>query len=168
MKTANRLKLLIDVFSILFIIILVGMLTSNYPFFFKAYNWNALKHTPVFSFTLIYVFLILKSILTIFGILYLRKAIKAILIKEYFSIQVTKNLKKAGHIFVAVGAGYITVFIVGLLRIHNVLQFRLEFFQIESVVTLGLFVVIIGLFFILISYLFTQARSLKQENELTI
>jgi hypothetical protein len=167
MKTAKKLKLIIDIFSVVFIIILIGTLVSNWAFFFK-YRLSNLKQGPVLNFTIIYVILIFKSILTVFGILYLRKAIKAILIKEYFSIQVTKNLKKAGRVFVAVGGAYMAVFILSILRAHSVLQFRSEFFQTESGITLGLFIVIIGLYFILISHLFTQARSHKEENELTI
>ena len=47
-------------------------------------------------------------------------------------------------------------------------KFSLKTFHVDTLEVHGLFFIILGMFFMLTSYIFTQARQYKQENDLTI
>lgn len=171
MKIAKKLKLIINIFSVVFIITLIAMIVNAIPFYYKAYNFNNNIGTwakrPLNNMMFTHAFVIVKGILLITVVLYLRKVINAILIKKYFSIQVTRNLKKAS--IALIFTGVISLIIIIKLTLYSIYAFGLNYdslFQVEFL--WSFFLMIIGFFFMLVSYLFAEARDLKQENDLTI
>ncbi|WP_452596980.1 DUF2975 domain-containing protein [Pontimicrobium sp. MEBiC01747] len=172
MRIAKRLKLLIDIFSIVFLLILAGMIVNTLLFYSSGNTWNGLKNGPniVRYFGVNHLLLIISNVLLMVGVLYLRKAMKAILNTDYFSLEVTKNLKRTGITFVITGVTYIIIQIVSLTGTPALLsmKFSLKTFHVDTLEVHGLFFIILGMFFMLTSYIFTQARQYKQENDLTI
>lgn len=109
---------------------------------------------------------------------FLKKSVASFLNSDFYSEKVTKNLKKAGSIFIFIGIStiiiqlFVVVFVQSL--VHNMIQIKTGFF-IRLINTLAaamdfksIISIIIGLFFLLFSKIFENSRILKQENDLTI
>jgi len=81
---------------------------------------------------------------------------------------VTRNLERTGLPIIFTGIISLIMTIKLILNSINISgkSYDLNIFQVESL--WGFFLIIIGLAFILISEIFTEARELKNENELTI
>jgi len=172
MKITKSLKVSIDVFSIVFIVTLIIMIINASSFYYRLYNINgnlgAWAQKSISDFTINYILVIAKNMFLIIGIFFLRKVIKAILVKQYFSIEVTRNLERTGLPIIFTGIISLIMTIKLILNSINISgkSYDLNIFQVESL--WGFFLIIIGLAFILISEIFTEARELKSENELTI
>jgi len=178
MKTAKHLKISIDIFFAFLIVTLAGSIIAPIVFYIKekeAVNvgletFNEMGLTTTHLIVAIFVGLLI-SVLFIIGILNLRKTMKFMTHGDYFSEKVTTNFKSAGTLFVIVGSlGIIVPLILMLFVISNINVGMATNYNFGSSMPTNspLFTIIIGLFFILMSYVFTQARLLKQENDLTI
>jgi len=176
MKITKSLKVSIDVFSIVFIVTLIIMIINASSFYYRLYNINgnlgAWAQKSISDFTINYILVIAKNMFLIIGIFFLRKVIKAILVEQYFSIEVTLNLERTGLPIIFTGIISLIMTIKLVLNSINISgkSYDLNMFQVEFQVESlwGFFLIIIGLVFILISKIFTEARELKNENELTI
>jgi hypothetical protein len=121
---------------------------------------------------------IVGYVLLIVAMHYLRKCISSFLNSDFYSENVTRNLKRAGNIFIFIGLSSIIVKIFAVLYVqsitNNIMHMETPFFtSLTNVLAASLDLksiisIIIGLFFLLFSKIFENSRILKQENELTI
>jgi len=97
------------------------------------------------------------------AILALKRTMPSLVSGEIFSGNVANNLEKAGKIFVITGIGLFTLQFMGNLLIRSEIKIGIDSFSLTSI-----FLVIIGLFFTFFGEAFVQAKTLQQENDLTI
>ena len=186
MKTIKILKVLINILFVgLIVVLILGMvffiggvfLNEHLPYYLQGFN----RIFSVFKWPLL-IGPLLKTvnfILFVFSVFYLRKCIKPFIESDYYSEAVIKNLKRAGYIYVFIGAGTILIqFIMSfiLLRVasniveglsmNSFLMFLSS--SVQSLDVENIFLVVIGLFFLLFSKATANAKDLKQENDLTI
>ncbi|UAM96925.1 DUF2975 domain-containing protein [Polaribacter litorisediminis] len=185
MKTIKILTTLINILffglTIVFIALLIFgfviyFFSEHLPFYLQ--NFGMLFNSNFFSWHLFLVpaTTVLNFILFIMAIFYLRKSITPFIQSDFYSESVTKNLWKAGNLFIFIGvstiiiqliaATYMQVFMTKIIQINGFITFSnivAAAFDLRSI-----FLIIVGLFFLLFSKSFINARALKQENDLTI
>ena len=116
---------------------------------------------------------VVNFLLFILSVYYLKKCINPFIKSDFYSSIVIKNLKKSGGIFVFIGVSTIFFRFISVVYIINSVPMQgLSWFSfiafISSIDISTIFLIIIGLFFLLFSNAFENAKSLKQENDLTI
>lgn len=184
MKTINILKILIDVLYVLLLVIfglavmlLIAVLFFNehLPFFLQGYKM--LFTTFSWKLLLVPFSTAVNFILFIISVYYLRQCIKPFVASDFYATIVIINLKKVGNLFVFIGVSTILIRVIAILYFQSMGPV-IEGYGYSILKTVGvltssidvttLFLMIIGLFFLLFSNTFKNARSLKQENDLTI
>ena len=104
-------------------------------------------------------------IIFLIGLYYLRKMARFLLSNKYFSDLIINNLKKSGTHFLL--TGILSLFLIILLWISKLYDGKLELvYDINFMIPL--FLMIIGMFFIIQSKTLLLAKSIKEENELTV
>jgi len=186
MKTLNFLKTFINIifasFVLLFILGILGLISlfffTNYlPPIFQGYGmlFNQNFGWGVYLVPLSYV---LGFILFTISIYYLKKCIKPFQESNFYSEVVIKNLRRVGYLFILISTSTVLIRIIAVIYIKTmtngiVLNFKYSGLQlinslVSTVEISSIFLLIIGLFFLLFSKAFENAKSLKQENDLTI
>ena len=118
----------------------------------------------------------INFILFIIAIYYLRKSTSSFLKSDFYTEEITKNLKKVGILFVFIGVSTILIMLIFAIYIQGIMQNLVQINPFISYLNMfastidlkSIFLIIIGLFFLLFSKSFENARLLKQENDLTI
>lgn len=169
MKTAKTLKNLIDFFFIitvlslgmyLFTLIYVGYKTIDIPSGMDTVSdYFGLRGT---SLLLSFLYTVVFILFTI-AIHFLRKSIRPLINKDYFSIHVISSFKKSGQLLTLSGIGMIIIYVTKKLLLKKELWIGID----DSILGF-LFLIIIGLFLRLFSTVFTDTKTLKEENDLTI
>ncbi|WP_299884558.1 DUF2975 domain-containing protein [uncultured Lacinutrix sp.] len=169
MKTIKLLKKLIDVFFVLlllslFIYIVVGIL---YFGFSDLLPEGAIEVQDFIvkdkAMSIFFTILAIAFGFFVKGVFHLRKTIPLLLTGDYFSETITKHFRACGIIFIYVGLTALLVHLISQWYLNSIIWIR-----IDTQIYMFLFLIIIGLFFKLFSIVFSKARDLKQENELTI
>lgn len=185
MKTIHILKTLINVLFLGLILALLVTLIfwsviyffdDALPWYFK--NFKMAFSTNFFSWKILIlpITAAINFILFTVAIFFLRKSIKPIINFDFYSSTVTKNLKKAGNIFIIIGISTILIQFIASEFMTNMTQ---NIVKMNSLITASnvvaatidlksIFLIILGLFFLLFSNSFIHTRSLQQENDLTI
>jgi hypothetical protein len=186
MKTIKVLKILINVLYVFLLTIFIfGILIVIAVFFFNEYlpfylQGYKMLFSSFFNWKLFLIpfITVVNFILFILSVYYLKKCINPFIGSDFYSSIVINNLKKSGSIFVFIGVSTIFFRFISAVYIINsmpIIQGLSEFSFVSSFITFissievtTIFLIIIGLFFLLFSNAFENAKSLKQENELTI
>lgn len=169
MKTAKTLKNLIDFFFIITVLslgiylltfIYVGYKTIDVPSGMDAISdyFGLRGASLLLSFLYTIVFILFTT-----AIHFLRKTIRPLINRDYFSVHVISNFKKSGQLLTLSGIGMIIIYLT------KKLLFKKELWVgIDDTILGFLFLIIIGLFLQLFSTVFTDTKILKEENDLTI
>ncbi|MFT4576050.1 MAG: hypothetical protein ACI9SI_000968 [Polaribacter sp.] len=186
MKTIQILRTLIN---ILFYT-LIAVFSIGFVFLFLLYFFPESLPTYLGNFSMLFnqyfgwkmylvpISTIINYTLLIIAMYFLRKSVASFLNSNFYSENVTRNLKKAGNIFVFIGVSSIIIQLFAVLHIqsiaNNLVQMETNFFTslinilAASIDLKSILAIIIGLFFLLFSTIFENSRTLKQENDLTI
>jgi hypothetical protein len=184
MKTIKVLKLLINILyfaliTLFLIIILLWISTSLFydslPFYIQEYK--TLLH-QFFSWELKLLLMpitkAINYILFTVSIFFLRKSIRPFTESNFYSIAVSKNLKKSGVLFIIIGLTTIVIQFITVMYIQSFAPMHIGSFKsfiyimISTIDLKSTFLIIIGLFFLLFSKGFENAKKIKRENDLTI
>jgi hypothetical protein len=185
MKAIKILRVLINIlYMSLFIIFILGILFLIAVFFFNEYlpyylHGFKMLYSSFFDWKMFLIpfSTVVNFILFILSVYYLRKCIKPFIASDFYSTTVISNLKKAGKLFVFIGVTKILFRLISALYLINSIPIQgLSGFSfitsfttfISSIDVTTIFLIIIGLFFLLFSNAFENAKSLKEENDLTI
>ncbi len=165
MKKAILFKTLVD---ILYILHFTGLIGIIFIIPFGIVNINQVNMN-VEDWNLFYWVIFIASLITyvIFlrGLYYLRKTAKHLLLNKYFSENIIHNLKETGNHFLLTGIILLTLFIA--IWVKKLYGGKLELIY-DSNLLIPLFLTIIGMFFIIQSNTLVMAKSIKEENELTV
>lgn len=169
MKTAKTLKNLINLFFIITVLSLGVHLFTLIYLSYKTTDVTTGMDSVSDYFGLRGTALLLSFLYTIVFILFtiaiylLRKTIRPLINKDYFSAPVISNFKKSGQLLTLSGIGMIIIYVT------KKLLFKKELWVgIDDAILGFLFLIIIGLFLQLFSTVFTETKTLKEENDLTI
>ena len=121
-------------------------------------NWN-ITHW------LIFILSTLGYLLFLIGIYFLRKMARHYLSNRPFSINIIQYLKKSGRYFILYGC--ITIGVITIQFLEKLFNSTMEF-TYDINIQMSIVSLIIGLFFILQSNTLSNAKKLKEENDLTI
>lgn len=123
----------------------------------------------VMDWSLFYWFILIISLVSyiIFlrGLYYLRKMARFLLSNNYFSGEISSNLKKSGRHFVIAG---IILFCLSTVIWINLLSGNQIKLIHDTNLLVPFFLMIIGLFFIIQSDSLFLAKNIKEENDLTV
>ena len=166
MKKLNFLKGIVDfvwitmLITIPFLLFFVGMvLFSNEPLDIPIEINGTTLEVVDFKSKLIFVFLVLSASLIVYGLFLFRKLLSLFQLLIIFDEKVVKLLKRLGFI-IALSA-----------LLGGIPNFVSELLENTISLSLGLnpFVLLfsLGLFFLVLSEVFTIAKNLKEENDLT-
>ena len=166
MKKLNFLKGIVDfvwitmVVTIPFLLFFVGMvLFSNEPLDIPIEINGTTLEVVDFKSKLIFVFLIISASLIIYGLFLFRKLLRLFQLRVIFDSEIVMLLKRIGFVII------LSAFLGGIPN------FILELVKNKISLSLGLnpFVLLfsLGLFFLVLSEVFTIAKSIKEENDLT-
>ncbi len=171
MKKIIQLKQLLD-FFIIFSAVIIGFLIAISLFGLATNNLSNFKfsiqgikiETVTTSIALLIIVISIGYLLFILAILKLKKLISLFVYKQYFTEQSVILLKSVGKYFL-----FSIIIINAALFCYNTFEnsnliLNLSTLSPDSMV----FSIIISLFFIILSYIFNEAKNLKDENELTI
>ncbi len=171
MKKIIQLKQLLD-FVIIFSAIIIGFLIAISLFGLATNNLANFKfsiqgikiETVSISIALLTIVISIGYLFFILAILKLKKLISLFVDKQYFTEQSVILLKSVGKYFL-----FSTIIINVAIFCYNTFEnsnliLNLSTLSPDSMV----FSIIISLFFIILSYIFNEAKNLKDENELTI
>lgn len=171
MKKIIQLKKLLDfviVFSaiiigVLIIAVLFGLVTNNLSSLKFTIQGNKIEHIDT-NISILIIACAIGYSFFIGAILKLKKLVNLFVEKHYFSNDSVQTLKIIGMYFLAS-----TLLINLSVFIYNVFsqssfEFKISTLSPDSM----LFSIIISLFFIILSYIFNEAKKIKEENELTI
>jgi hypothetical protein len=120
---------------------------------------------------------VINFMLFILAVYFLKRTIKPFINSDFYSSIIVSNLKKAGSLFLFIGVSTILICLISALYLQNMTQHMVLgksswWFSLVSIVSsidlTYVFLIIIGLFLLLFSNTFNNARTLKQENDLTI
>jgi hypothetical protein len=185
MKTIQALRILINIlFYCLLIVLAVGFISLIILLFFNDLLPQILQQyktlfSTMFNWKLLLIptITVINYILFVVGVYYLRKVIPFFPSKDFYNLIVIKSLKKAGNLFIFIGASSILVRLISIFIMQNMTQSMVvEKSSIWLTITpliasldlVNIFLIIIGLFLLLFSKSFENAKELKQENDLTI
>jgi hypothetical protein len=146
----------IGLIAVLFMIpfVLVNITHENV----SAEEWN-LFYWLVFILTLV------KYMVFLRGLYFLRKMARFLLSSKYFSEDIIRNLKKSGNHFLL--TSLISFALIFAQWIGKRVNGKIEL-AYDQELLVPLFLAIIGIFFIIQSSTINLAKSLKEENELTV
>jgi hypothetical protein len=171
MKTNMLLKNLIDV---LFIVMIPGILGFIFILPFGMFNTTignveVIGYEEVMNLPVLYWVAVIVGMLA-YGLMlsalwFLKKSARYFVDNNLFKEAVSKNLSKSGLFFILTAMGAITSYIA--LWIASFEGSRISLTYGDNLFV-PLFLAIIGLFFKMISNTLTNARVLKDENDLTI
>jgi hypothetical protein len=99
------------------------------------------------------------------GLYFLRKMARFLLSSKYFSDNIIRNLKKSGNHFLL--TSLISFALIFAQWIGKMVDGKIEL-AYDQELLVPLFLAIIGIFFIIQSSTLDLAKSLKEENELTV
>lgn len=168
MKNLAILRKLISIYYYLMVILFtIGLITipfllylgkkTEVSFLGDQININSLSSTKAAI-----VLLLIGSLylLYLLSIRLIKTTVDTLAIGEYFTQKVISNFKKTGNYFIAIGIGATVVkIIVGLLVLS----------ELKINIDGGMLVfILLGLFFMFLSEAFAKARSINEENNLTI
>ena len=165
MKKTILFKTLVDILYFLHFIGLLGIILIL-PFGIVNINQANISVEEWSFFNWIIVIVSLTTyIIFLIGLYYLRKMARFLLSNKYFSDLIINNLKKSGTHFLLTGV--LSLFLIILLWINKLYDGKLELvYDINFMIPL--FLMIIGMFFIIQSKTLLLAKSIKEENELTV
>ena len=171
MKTNRVLKTLIDILFILHCVGLIGFLFIL-PFGIFSINiaeapvtsYKELTELPILYWMGI-ALSFLSYIIFLFGLYYLRRTANYVLNNNFMQIQVIENLKRSGNMFSIAGVFLMVTYAIFWLSRLSLGTIKLTY---GTNLMIPLFLIIIGLFFILQSNALFKAKSIKEENDLTI
>lgn len=121
-------------------------------------NWN-IMHWLIFTLST------LGYLLFLIGIYFLRKMARYYLSNQPFSVNIIQYLKKSGQYFILYGC--ITIGVITIKFLEKLFNSTMEF-TYDINIQMSIVSLIIGLFFILQSNTLSNAKKLKEENDLTI
>ncbi|GAA3775624.1 hypothetical protein GCM10022271_04720 [Corallibacter vietnamensis] len=168
MKLIRQLKMCIDIYYYLMLLtFIVGVVIVIASFFTtNTYDMEILDESiDVGVLNVFEKFFILVSIITVFGVYFstirlIKKTVDMLSKGAYFTTHVIKNLKKIGKLFIICAFGFLAVkFVV------NMILFSEFLIGISSTFMVFL---IIGLFMMFLSEAFSNAKKIKEENDLTV
>lgn len=171
MKKINQLKTLLDlviVFSIVVMCIsllglIYGLITGNMSKMNVTILDEPIKEIDAFL-AVVCVFMVVGYSLFIYAIYQLKKLVDMFVRKEFFTDLSVKTLKLIGvSMLVSSILVVLPAYIYGAMNSATI-HLKLNTIKPESIV----FSIIISLFFIILSYIFKEAKIIKDENELVI
>ncbi|MFD0863335.1 DUF2975 domain-containing protein [Sungkyunkwania multivorans] len=172
MKTIALLKILINIFFGFFLLLLAYNIWEGLIFMIQSpeemsnfWMLEAYGQTES-SVRLVQLHLLFETIPYIpfaLGILFARNIVAAFVRKEFFSVTVTRNFRNAGILFLVASVLMIVQHMIGMAilgrpTVNLIIGHHFSY----------AFLIIIGLLFIFFGHVFSRARELEQENELTI
>ena len=166
MRKLNFLKGIVDfvwitmLITIPFLLFFVGMvLFSNEPLDIPIEINGTTLEVVDFKSKLIFVFLIISVSLIIYGLFLFRKLLRLFQLRVIFDSEIVMLLKRIGFVIIlSAFLGGIPNFISELLNNNISLSLGLNPFVL---------LFSLGLFFLVLSEVFTIAKSIKEENDLT-
>ena len=166
MRKLNFLKGIVDfvwitmLITIPFLLFFVGMvLFSNEPLDIPIKINGTTLEVVDFKSKLIFVFLIISASLIIYGLFLFRKLLRLFQLRVIFDSEIVMLLKRIGFVIIlSAFLGGIPNFISELLNNNISLSLGLNPFVL---------LFSLGLFFLVLSEVFTIAKSIKEENDLT-
>lgn len=165
MKKSLAFKTLVE---ILYVLHFVGLIGIVFIIPFGVVNIN-MVNMNVEEWSLFYWLITIITLITyvIFlrGLYYLRKMAKSLLSNKYFSGNIIKNLKKSGNHFLITGSISFGLYVV--LWLHKLYGGKFQLIY-DANLFIPLFLMIIGIFFIIQGNTLDLAKSIKEENELTV
>lgn len=171
MKTNYILKTCIDIlfflmlFGILGFIFMMpfGMFTSNIG------NVTLESYDDYLNLPIMYWFAVIVAILTyvcmLIGIWFLRKSSAQFLDNDLLKLSVSANLNKSGMCFIISAVGVTGCYVAIWLADFNPKSISLT---IGNNIFIPLFLAIVGLFFKIVANTISNAKLIKEENDLTI
>ncbi|WP_298222474.1 DUF2975 domain-containing protein [Flavobacterium sp.] len=171
MKKIYQLKTILDVvivFSMIVMIVsllglLYGLITGNMSKMNVEIAGQKIEHFDT-AFIFVALLMVAGYALFIYAVYELKKLIAMFVRKEFFTDLSVKSLKAIG-ISMLVSSLLVTIpaYIYGALN-NATIHLTMSTIKPESMA----FSIIISLFFIILSYIFNEAKIIKDENELTI
>ena len=166
MRKLNFLKGIVDfvwitmLVTIPFLLFFVGMvLFSNEPLDIPIEINGTTLEVVDFKSKLIFAFLIISASLIIYGLFLFRKLLRLFQLKIIFDLEIVILMKRLGFVIILSAL------------LGGIPNFILEIVKNNISLSLGLnpFVLLfsLGLFFLVLSEVFTIAKSIKEENDLT-
>jgi hypothetical protein len=167
MRKLNLLKAIVDFVCIMsfiaipILLVFIGIVFISNEYLNIPIKMNGLEvNITDINSKILFLFLILSSLLLIYGLFLFRKVLRLFQQKRIFDFEVINGFKKIGF----------TLVISSLLS--GIPDFILKIINGKATLEIGLssFVMIfcLGLFFLVLSEVFTIAKNQKEENELTI
>lgn len=166
MRKLNFLKGIVDfvwmtmLVTIPFLLFFVGMvLFGNEPLDIPIEINGTTLEVVDFKSKLIFVFLIISASLIIYGLFLFRKLLRLFQLRIIFDLEIVSLMKRLGFVIILSAL------------LGGIPNFILELVKNKISLSLGLnpFVLLfsLGLFFLVLSEVFTIAKSIKEENDLT-
>lgn len=122
------------------------------------YHWNLFEW-------FVSILAVISSIFFLRGLFLLRKSVN-ILVTDYLSESNIENSNKTGFSFFVSGAVYF--FVILILWLHEVISSKEIIIGYDMDLLVPLVIVIIGVFFMIQADKISEAKVIKEENELTI
>jgi hypothetical protein len=123
---------------------------------------------PVSEWTFVFWLILLLSligyIVFVMGLFHLRKVARHLLSNRYFDVTVVEHLKYSGRYFVI--SGMVSFVISLIIWVIKITMKTLALY--DSDIITSLFIITIGLFFIIQSEVIMNAKTFKEDSDLTI
>ena len=133
----------------------------NYPIKIKG---QEISNPTIFSKVIVFINVI-SSLLFLYSIYLLRKVVDLFRKREIFNDEIVRLFNLIGILIVASSLiGSFSIFMYNLIEKNHLGYFSLDFGTYDSF----LISISIGLFFMVISEVFKIAKTMKEENELTV
>lgn len=170
MKRLNLLKTLVDLFllfailgSLLLLVFIPVFLLDNEPIEFPITFNNKLVTVKDFASKMILVCYFVAYMLFVYGIYLFRKVLKHFQKREIFHDNVILLLNRVGKLFLAASIVSVVVNLIYHIYIEGKVNFVVDVGADSFLIAAS-----IGLFFMVLSEVFSIAKNMKEENELTI
>ncbi|PTM02968.1 MAG: hypothetical protein DA405_11745 [Bacteroidetes bacterium] len=165
MKKTILFKSLVDVLYTLQVIGFIAVLIMI-PFgLVNITNENASAEKWDLFYWLVFTFTLVKSLVFLRGLYFLRRIARILLSDKYFSEDIIRYLRKSGNHFLL--SSLISFALILAQWIGKIVDGKIEL-GYDQELLVPLFLAIIGIFFIIQSGTLDLAKSLKEENELTV
>lgn len=166
MKKLNLLKGIVDfvwitmLITIPFMLFFAGMvLLGDEPLDIPLKVNGAILKVVDFQSKIIFIFIIISALIMIYGLFLFRELLKLFQLRIIFDMEIINLMKRLGFVII------LSAFLGGIPN------FILEIIKNNISLSLGLnpFVLLfsLGLFFLVLSEVFTIAKNIKEENDLT-
>tara|TARA_R110001592_G_scaffold131477_1_gene345394 strand:- start:169865 stop:170362 length:498 start_codon:yes stop_codon:yes gene_type:complete len=165
MKKTILFKTLVDVLYTLQVIGFIAVLFMI-PFgLVNITNENVSAQEWDLFYWLVFTVTLVKSLVFLRGLYFLRRMARILLSDKYFSGNIIRYLRKSGNHFLL--ASLISFALIFAQWIGKMVNGKIEL-GYDQEILVPLFLAIIGIFFIIQSGTLDLAKSLKEENELTV